>query len=385
MIEVHEGEKRKRDGTARGGRGEQTDAIQQPDKTKEGIMLEHDHVVSNDIEMCPNMQEQRSIMGIAGKCGKCGKLGNQKTAVVGMEIIVENAYNVRCVVGSARLNKEEYRELAMAAEKLFAKFSSVIFWLDSVQFLGHVIDSNGVHVDPAKIEAIKNWAAPTTPTKVRKFLGLACYYRSAPILSLPEGSEDFVVYCDASLKGFGAVLMQREKVIALQYILDQKELNMNGSECLTCAKVKVEHQKPSGYHSAAGGNPCLEMVRELPMDSLRKLHETPSGYDQFGCHCTGCCVDYFKTETLVCCQDFWRSLQKSLGTNLDMSTAYHPETDGQSERTIQTLEDMLRACVIDFGSGWDKHLPLVEFSYNNSYHASIKSCNLSKLLDGKEM
>ncbi|GJW18894.1 putative reverse transcriptase domain-containing protein [Tanacetum coccineum] len=67
-----------------------------------------------------------------------------------------------------------------------------------------------------------------------------------------------------------------------------------------------------------------------------------------------------------------QSLQKSLGTNLDMSTAYHPETDGQSERTIQTLEDMLRACVIDFGSGWDKHLPLAEFSYNNSYYASIK-------------
>ncbi|GJR33992.1 putative reverse transcriptase domain-containing protein [Tanacetum coccineum] len=66
---------------------------------------------------------------------------------------------------------------------------------------------------------------------------------------------------------------------------------------------------------------------------------------------------------------FWQSLQNALGTQLDMSTAYHPETDGQSERTIQTLEDMLRACVIDFGKGWDKHLPLVEFSYNNSYHA----------------
>ncbi|GKF16636.1 putative reverse transcriptase domain-containing protein, partial [Tanacetum coccineum] len=125
------------------------------------------------------------------------------------------------------------------------------FWLESVQFLGHVIDSKGVHVDPAKIEAIKNWATPTTPTKVRQFLGLAGYYRRfikgfsliskpltkltqknkkyewgkdeeeafqllkqklccAPILELPEGSEDFVVYCDASLKGFGAVLMQRE-------------------------------------------------------------------------------------------------------------------------------------------------------------------------------
>ncbi|GJX81549.1 putative reverse transcriptase domain-containing protein [Tanacetum coccineum] len=76
---------------------------------------------------------------------------------------------------------------------------------------------------------------------------------------------------------------------------------------------------------------------------------------------------------------FWRSLQKSLGTNLDMSTAYHPETDGQSERTIQTLEDMLRACVIDFGSGWDKHLTLAEFSYNNSYHASIKAAPFKAL------
>ncbi|GJX24251.1 putative reverse transcriptase domain-containing protein [Tanacetum coccineum] len=69
---------------------------------------------------------------------------------------------------------------------------------------------------------------------------------------------------------------------------------------------------------------------------------------------------------------FWQSLQNALGTQLDMSTAYHPETDGQSERTIQTLKDMLRACVIDFGKGWDKHLPLIEFSYNNSYHATAR-------------
>nr|GFC11913.1 putative reverse transcriptase domain, ribonuclease H-like domain, aspartic peptidase domain protein [Tanacetum cinerariifolium] len=70
--------------------------------------------------------------------------------------------------------------------------------------------------------------------------------------------------------------------------------------------------------------------------------------------------------------NFWRSLQNALGTRLDMSTAYHSKTDGQSERTIQTLEDMLRACAIDFGKGWVNHLPLVELSYNNSYHATIK-------------
>ncbi|GJW90915.1 putative reverse transcriptase domain-containing protein [Tanacetum coccineum] len=80
---------------------------------------------------------------------------------------------------------------------------------------------------------------------------------------------------------------------------------------------------------------------------------------------------------------FWQSLQNALGTQLDMSTAYHPETDGQSERTIQTLEDMLRACVIDFGKGWEKHLPLVEFSYNNSYHASIKATPFEALYGRK--
>nr|GEW78683.1 putative reverse transcriptase domain-containing protein [Tanacetum cinerariifolium] len=80
---------------------------------------------------------------------------------------------------------------------------------------------------------------------------------------------------------------------------------------------------------------------------------------------------------------FWVSLQKALGTQLDLSTAYHPETDGQSERTIQTLEDMLWACVIDFGSSWDKHLSLVEFSYNNSYHASIKAAPFEALYGRK--
>ncbi|GKB59828.1 putative reverse transcriptase domain-containing protein [Tanacetum coccineum] len=87
-------------------------------------------------------------------------------------------------------------------EELYAKFSKCEFWLLKVQFLGHVIDSEGVHVDPAKIEAIEDWASPKTPTKIYQFLGLA------------EGSENFVVYCYTSHKGLGAVLMQREKVIA---------------------------------------------------------------------------------------------------------------------------------------------------------------------------
>nr|GFB11498.1 reverse transcriptase domain-containing protein [Tanacetum cinerariifolium] len=92
------------------------------------------------------------------------------------------------------------------------------------------------------------------------------------------------------------------------------------------------------------------------------------------------------TPVLIICDrdprfslNFWKSLQKALGTSLDMSTAYHSETDGQIERTIQTLEDMLCSCVIDFGNGWVKHFPLVEFSYNNSYHASIKAAPFEAL------
>nr|GFB01332.1 putative reverse transcriptase domain-containing protein [Tanacetum cinerariifolium] len=80
---------------------------------------------------------------------------------------------------------------------------------------------------------------------------------------------------------------------------------------------------------------------------------------------------------------FWQSLQNALGTQLDMSTTYYPETDGQSERTILTLKDMLRACVIHFRKGWERYLPLVEFSYNNSYHDSIKAAPFRALYGRK--
>ncbi|GJT11565.1 putative reverse transcriptase domain-containing protein [Tanacetum coccineum] len=93
--------------------------------------------------------------------------------------------------------------------------------------------------------------------------------------------------------------------------------------------------------------------------------------------------------SIICDRDprfasnFWRSLQNALGTSLDMSTVYHPKIDEQSERIIQTLEDMLRAYAIDFGKGWVNHLPLVEFSYNNSYHASIKAAPFEALYGQK--
>ncbi|GJR19860.1 putative reverse transcriptase domain-containing protein [Tanacetum coccineum] len=101
-------------------------------------------------------------------------------------------------------------------EKLYAKFSKCELWLREVQFLGHVINGNGIHVDPIKIEAVKNWKAPRTPTEEQElaFQTLKDKLCNAPILALPDGPEDFVVYCDVSEIRLGYVLMQRGKVIA---------------------------------------------------------------------------------------------------------------------------------------------------------------------------
>ncbi|GJV50578.1 putative reverse transcriptase domain-containing protein [Tanacetum coccineum] len=482
---------------------------------------------------------------------------------------------VECLLEDQPKNKQEHKEHLkqilelLKKEELYAKFSKCEFWILKVQFLGHVIDSKGIHVHLAKIESIKDWASPKSPTEIRQFLGLTGITEdslkafhllkqklcSAPILALPEGSEDFIAYCDASKKGLGDVLMQREKVIAyascqlkihkknytthdlelraivftlkiwrhylygtecthdcdIRYhpgkanvvadALSRKErepplrvralvmtigldlpkqilnaqtearkpknlknkdvggmlvenskdpkkfrtkklepradgtLCFNGrswlpsygdlrtmimheshkskysihlgfdkmyqdmkklywwpnmkaniatyvSKCLTCAKVKAEHQRPSGLLV----QPKIPEWKwdNITMDFVTKLPKSSQGYDTIWVivdRLTKSAIFVPMRETdpmdklarmylkevvtrhgipvlIICDRDlsfasnFWRSLQNALGTNLDMSTAYHPQTDGQSERTIQTLEDMLRACVIDFGKGW---------------------------------
>ncbi|GJR08383.1 reverse transcriptase domain-containing protein [Tanacetum coccineum] len=436
-------------------------------------------------------------------------------------------------------------------EKLYAKFSKCGLWLREVQFLGYVIKGDGIRVDPSKIEAVKNWKAPRTPSEVHSFL------------ALPDGPKDFVVYCDAFGLGLGCVLMQRGKVIAyasrqlkiheknytthdldlgavlfalkiwrhylygtksviytdhksLQHIFSQKELNMRQrrwielfcdydceiryhhgmtnvvadvlsrkervkpkrvramnmtlqssikgkilaaqeeaydesarlqkgldkmieradkmyydlrdrywwlgmkkdtsiyvSRCLTCLKVKAEHQRPSS----------LLQQPEIPeskwegiaMDFVTKLLRTSSGHDTIwvimdrltkSAHFLPMREDY-KIDRLVrlylneivarhgvpiliisdhdsrFTSRFWQSMQEALETRLDMSTTYHPQTDGQSEHTIQTLEDMLKVCILDFRGSWDVHFPLVEFSYNNSYHSSVRCAPFEALYGRK--
>ncbi|GJV20806.1 putative reverse transcriptase domain-containing protein [Tanacetum coccineum] len=185
------------------------------------------------------------------------------------------------------------------------------------------------------------------------------------------------------------------------------------SKCLTCVRVKAEHQRPSGLFV----QPKIPQWKwdNITMDFVTKLPKSPQGHDTIWVivdRLTKSVIFTPMRETdsteklarlyikevvvrhgipvlIICDRDsrfashFLRSLQKALGTSLDMSTAYHPKINGQSERTIQTLEDMLRACVIDFGNGWINHLPLVEFSYNNSYHASIKAAPFEALYGRK--
>ncbi|KAA0063793.1 pol protein [Cucumis melo var. makuwa] len=521
----------------------------------------------------------------------------------------------------------------LRANKLYAKFSKCEFWLRKVTFLGHVVSSEGVSVDPAKIEAVTNWPRPSTVSEIRSFLGLAGYYRrfvedfsriaspltqltrkgtpfvwspacersfqelkqklvTAPVLTVPDGSGNFVIYSDASKKGLGCVLMQQGKVVAyasrqlkiheqnypthdlelaavvfalkiwrhylygekiqiytdhksLKYFFTQKELNMRQrrwlelvkdydceilyhpgkanvvadalsrkvahsaalitkqtpllrdferaeiavsvgevtaqlaqltvqptlrqkiiaaqlndpylaekrrvveteqgedfsissddglmfegrlcvpednavktellteahsspftmhpgstkmyqdlrsvywwrgmkrdvadfvSRCLVCQQVKAPRQHPAGLLqplSVPGWK-----WESVSMDFITGLPQDPKGlHGDLGCGRQTHEVGPFRAREIhLHCQDarftskFWKGLQLALGTRLDFSTAFHPQTDGQTERLNQILEDMLRACVLEFSGSWDSHLHLMEFAYNNSYQATI--------------
>ncbi|GJZ68699.1 putative reverse transcriptase domain-containing protein [Tanacetum coccineum] len=170
-------------------------------------------------------------------------------------------------------SKEEHEEhlkiiLGLLKKRaVYAKFSKCDFWLDSVQFLGHVINSEGVHVDPSKIEAIKNWSAPTTPTEKNKkyewgedeeevFQILKQKLCSAPILALPEGSEDFVVYCNASIKDHKS----------LQYILDQKELNMRQRRWI---ELLSDYDYEIRYHPGKGNGVADALSRKEKEKPIR--------------------------------------------------------------------------------------------------------------------
>ncbi|GJT94751.1 putative reverse transcriptase domain-containing protein [Tanacetum coccineum] len=296
----------------------------------------------------------------------------------------------------------------LKTEMLYAKFSKCEFWLKEVQFLGHVVNRDGIHVDPSKVESVKNWKTPESPTEIRSFLGLAGYYRRNELyMRQRRWIELLIVDYECKIKYHPC------KANVVADALSRKERLKPRRMFSTCSKIKANTKKPSGFLQ----QPEIPEWKweKLTMDFITKLPKSSSGYDTIwvivdrltkSAHFLPIREDY-KTEKLAkiyvneivarhgvpvsiisdrdgrFTSHLWQALQEALGTRLDMSTAYHPQTDGQSERTIQTLEDMLRACVMDFGGSWDTHLPLIEFSYNNSYHTSIKCAPFEALYGRK--
>ncbi|GJZ44244.1 putative reverse transcriptase domain-containing protein [Tanacetum coccineum] len=304
-------------------------------------------------------------------------------------------------------------------EKLYAKFSKCEFWLKEVQFLGHVVNRDGIHVDCSKVESVKNWKTLESSIEIHRqaphpvdsknkayvwgdkqdetFQILKEKLCNAPVLALPDGPDDFMVYCDASKQGFGCVLMQHGKVIAYasrqlkkhektyathdmelgavvfalkiwrHYLYGTKSRDLYGgryeeldiaeyvSRCLTCSKIKAEHQKPSGFlqQPEIPELRCTKSAHFLPIREDYKTEKLAKIYTNEIVARHGVPVSIISDRDGRFTSHLWQAFQKALGTRLDMNTA------------------------------WDTHLPLIEFSYNNSYHTSIKCAPFEALYGRK--
>nr|GEV52317.1 reverse transcriptase domain-containing protein [Tanacetum cinerariifolium] len=154
---------------------------------------------------------------------------------------------------------------------------------------------------------------------------------------------------------------------------------------LNCSRTIFFHQQLYKIFPRLGysSGPSLGLNKGIPPSYGATLKHTSRKFDLALCEALSDMEHKLSAFKPSFTSQFWQAFQKALGTQLDMNTAYHPQTDGQSEKTIKTLEDMLRACVIGFGNAWDRHLLLVEFSYNNSYHSSIKAAPFEALYGRK--
>ncbi|WVZ93871.1 hypothetical protein U9M48_039824 [Paspalum notatum var. saurae] len=317
--------------------------------------------------------------------------------------------------------------------KLYAKFSKCEFWIDEVRFLGHVVSKGGIAVDLSKVSTITNWKVPEIPKeKIRELLklGKAPHFR--------EDEQGTLWYknriCVPNVDNIRKLILSEAHDTAYSIHPGSTKMYYDLKErfwwygmkravaeyvaiCDTCQRVKAEHQRPADL---------LQPLKvpewkweEITMDFIVGLPRTQKGYNSIWvvvdcltkiAHFIPVNSTYFGAKLaelyisrIVCLHGvtkriisdrgsqftsrFSEQLHDSLDIKLRFSTAYYPQTNGQTERTNQILEDMLRACAIQYGTGWDKCLPYAEFSYNNSYQASLKKSPFEALygkLTGKK-
>ncbi|XP_073137147.1 uncharacterized protein [Henckelia pumila] len=281
--------------------------------------------------------------------------------------------------------EEHSRHLRIVLEvlrdrRLFAKFDKYEFWLERVAFLGHIISKSGVEVDPSKVKTVKEWSVSRNASKIRSFLGLAGYYRkfikgfssiAVPLTSLTKKNAKFIwrPECQKSFDVLKEALMTAPvyhpgKANVVADALSRKTAVI---AFLTVSRpLQDEIQRFGLDFNAKGRAPRLSALSvqttlfgriRVAQEVDEKLSKWRQRADERGS------VLYSVVDGIV--------RFRALGTKLLFSTVFHPQTDGQSERVIQILEDLLRACVIDFHDSWESRLPLVEFSYNNSYQDTI--------------
>ncbi|KAI0493814.1 hypothetical protein KFK09_023939 [Dendrobium nobile] len=314
--------------------------------------------------------------------------------------------------------------------QLYAKFSKCEFWLKSISFLGHVVSSEGISVDPQKIQAVADWPRPTTLTsddylirdmerlqlevifstgldsvvltqmniqssleeRIQEAQKSDSYYLKL-ITHIESGkkpelrvSDYGVIFCKNRLwipvfgdlrkeilyeshhSGYtihpGSGKMYGDMKSLFWWPGMKKDVADFVAKCEACQLVKAEHQRPGG------------LLQSLPIPEW-KWEETDSVEKLAQVYVKEIIRLHGVRKVIVSDRDgrftsrLWKGIQQGLGTKLHFSMAFHPQTDGQSERTIQVLEDLLRLCVLNFGGSWEDHIPLIEFAYNISFQSSI--------------
>ncbi|GJY27250.1 putative reverse transcriptase domain-containing protein [Tanacetum coccineum] len=242
----------------------------------------------------------------------------------------KNLDDIRVVQNFPESKEEEHEakpeddfDLPRRRSMLTPKFQKCEFWLQEVQFLGHMVNHDGIHVDPSKVESVQDWK---TPGIVQLKSADKMYYDLRDLYWWPGMKRDLPsTLADATYDKVGSLLPIRE---------DYK----------------------------------TEKLAKIYTNEIVARHGVP--------------VSIILDRNGRFTSHLWQAFQEALGTRLDMSTTYHPQTDGQSERTIQTLE-IASCCVLWSLVEWDTHLQLIEFSYNNSYHTSIKCAPFEALYGRK--